>query len=102
MMGGDQETNKRNKESSIRYFDIAYKIFEKEFKTLKMASNISNRDTNFVTFDFFTISGFYTVQESKAKLEAGESVWSQLFEATKKMPKELKEKMSTNDCKGKW
>jgi hypothetical protein len=101
MMGGDVETNRRNKESSIRYFDIAYKIFEKEFKTLKMANSISNRDTNFVSFDFFTDKGFYTVQESKAKLEAGESVWSKLFEVTKKMPTELEKTMNTNEWKGK-
>jgi hypothetical protein len=100
MMGGDMETNRRIKESSIRYFDIAYKMFEKEFKTLKMTGAISNRDTTFVTFDFFTDKGFYTVQESKAKLEAGESIWSDLFEATKKMPSELEKTMSTNKWKG--
>jgi hypothetical protein len=96
MMGGDVETNRRNKASSI-----AYKIFEKEFKTLKLATTISNRDTNAVTFDFFTDKGFYTVQASKAKLEAGESIWSNLFETTKKMPSELKETMRTNEWKGK-
>jgi hypothetical protein len=100
MLGGDVETNRRNIESSRKYFDKAYSIFEKEYPKFKMASNISNRDTSSVTFDFFTDKGFYTIQESKSKLESGESVWSELFVETRKIRFELEKTMKTNEWKG--
>ena len=83
MVGGDEETNRRIKEPSIRYWAVASKMFEKELKNLKKAKGISNRDTTYVTFDFITTNGFYTVQEKKSELESGKSIWSNLFRESK-------------------
>jgi hypothetical protein len=83
MVGGDVETNRRIKEPSKRYWAVASKMFEKEFKNLKKAKGISNRDTTYVTFDFITTNGFYTVQEKKSDLESGQSIWSKVFEESK-------------------
>jgi hypothetical protein len=89
MVGGDEETNRRIKEPSIRYWAVASKIFEQEFNSLKKAKGISNRDVDYVTFDFITTNGFYTVQEKKSKLESGQSVWSNLFEESKFLNTEM-------------
>jgi hypothetical protein len=83
MVGGDEETNRRIKEPSIRYWAVASKMFEQEWKNLKKANGISNRDTTYVTFDFITSNGFYTVQEKKSELESGKSIWSNLFNESK-------------------
>jgi hypothetical protein len=83
MVGGDVETNERIKEPSKRYWAVASKMFEQEFKNLKKAEGISNRDTNYVTFDFITTKGFYTVQVEKSKLENNQSIWSNLFKESK-------------------
>jgi hypothetical protein len=83
MVGGDEETNRRIKEPSKRFWAVASKMFEQEFKNLKKATGISNRDTTYVTFDFFTAKGFYTVQEKKSELESGKSIWSNLFKESK-------------------
>jgi hypothetical protein len=89
MVGGDEETNERIKEPSIRYWAVASKMFEQEFSTLKKAKGISNRDVDYVTFDFITTNGFYTVQEKKSKLESGQSVWSNLFKESKFLNTEM-------------
>jgi hypothetical protein len=89
MVGGDVETNERIKEPSIRYWAVASKMFEQEFNTLKKATGISNRDVDYVTFDFITTNGFYTVQEKKSKLESGQSVWSNLFKESKFLNTEM-------------
>jgi hypothetical protein len=89
MVGGDEETNRRFKEPSIRYWAVASKMFEKEFKNLKKADGISNRDTTYVTFDFITTNGFYTVQEKKSELESGKSIWSNLFKESKFLNTEM-------------
>jgi hypothetical protein len=83
MVGGDVETNQRIKEPSKRYWAVASKLFAQQFNTLTKTKGISNRDTNYVTFDFITTNGFYTVQEEKSKLESNQSVWSSLFTETK-------------------
>ena len=83
MVGGDEETNRRIKEPSIRYWAVASKMFEQEYKNLKKAESISNRDSTYVTFDFITTNGFYTVQEKKSDLESGKSIWSNLFKESK-------------------
>ncbi|WP_395052986.1 hypothetical protein [Flavobacterium sp.] len=89
MVGADEETNRRIKEPSIRYWAVASKMFEKEFKNLKKADGISNRDTTYVTFDFITTNGFYTVQEKKSELENGKSIWSNLFKESKFLNTEM-------------
>jgi hypothetical protein len=89
MVGGDEETNRRFKEPSIRYWAVASKMFEQEFASLKKAEGISNRDTNYVTFDFITSNGFYTVQEKKSELESGKSIWSNLFKESKFLNTEM-------------
>jgi hypothetical protein len=89
MVGGDEETNRRIKEPCKRYWAVASKIFEKEFKNLKKADGISNRDTTYVTFDFITTSGFYTVQVQKSELESGQSIWSNLFKESKFLNTEM-------------
>jgi hypothetical protein len=89
MVGGDVETNRRFKEPSIRYWAIASKMFEQEFKNLKKAQRISNRDTTYVTFDFITTNGFYTIQELKSELESGKSIWSNLFKESKFLNTEM-------------
>ena len=89
MVGADVETNRRIKEPSIRYWAVASKIFEKEFKNLKKADGISNRDTTYVTFDFITTNGFYTIQEKKSELESGKSIWSNLFKESKFLNTEM-------------
>jgi hypothetical protein len=89
MVGGDEETNRRIKEPSIRYWAVASKMFEQEFNALKKAKGISNRDVDYVTFDFITTNGFYTVQEKKSKLESGQSVWSNLFKESKFLNTEM-------------
>ncbi len=89
MVGGDEETNRRFKEPSIRYWTVASKMFEQEFKNLKKAEGISNRDTTYVTFDFITTNGFYTVQELKSELESGKSIWSNLFKESKFLNNEM-------------
>ena len=89
MVGGDEETNRRIKEPSKRYWAVASKMFEQEFKNLKQAKSISNRDTNYVTFDFITNNGFYTVQELKSELESGQSIWSNLFKESKFLNTEM-------------
>ena len=89
MVGGDEETNRRIKEPSIRYWAVASKMFEKEFKNLKKAKSITNRDTTYVTFDFITTNGFYTVQELKSELESGKSKWSNLFKESKFLNTEM-------------
>jgi hypothetical protein len=89
MVGGDVETNERIKEPSIRYWAVASKMFEQEFNTLKKAKGISNRDVDYVTFDFITTNGFYTVQEKKSELESGQSVWSNLFKESKFLNTEM-------------
>jgi hypothetical protein len=83
MVGGDEETNRRIKEPSKRYWAVASKIFEQEFNSLKKVEGISNRDVDYVTFDFITTDGFYTVQVKKSELESGQSIWSNLFEESK-------------------
>ncbi len=100
MTGGDVETNRRIKKSAVKYFDIASKVFEKELTKLKLVDTISNRDTNYVTIDFLTNKGFYTVQELKTKLEQKKSVWSNLFEASKKLSIEIEKTVNTNEWKG--
>jgi hypothetical protein len=89
MVGGDEETNRRIKEPSKRYWVVASKMFEQEFNNLKKVDGISNRDTNYVTFDFITTNGFYTVQEEKSKLESGESIWSNVFKESKFLNTEM-------------
>ncbi len=89
MVGGDEETNRRFKKPSIRYWAVASKMFEQEFKNLKKANVISNRDTTYVTFDFITTNGFYTVQEKKSELENGKSIWSNLFKESKFLNTEM-------------
>ncbi len=89
MVGGDEETNRRFKEPSIRYWAVASKMFEQEFKNLQKAKSISNRDTTYVTFDFITTNGFYTVQEKKSKLESDKSIWSNLFKESKFLNTEM-------------
>jgi hypothetical protein len=89
MVGGDEETNRRFKEPSIRYWSVASKIFEQEFKNLKKADGISNRDTTYVTFDFITTNGLYIVQEKKSELESGKSIWSNLFKESKFLNSEM-------------
>jgi hypothetical protein len=83
MVGGDEETNRRIKEPSKRYWAVASKMFEQEFNNLKKVDGISNRDADYVTFDFITTNGFYTVQEEKSKLEKNQSIWSNLFKESK-------------------
>lgn len=90
MVGGDEESNRRFKEPSIRYWIVASKMFEQEFKNMKKAEGISNRDVDSVTFDFLTTSGFYTVQLQKADLESGKSVWSNMFKESKFLNAEMK------------
>jgi hypothetical protein len=99
MAGGDVETNERIKKSTVKYFDIASKMFEKEFITLKLSNSISNRDTNYVTIDFLTNKGFYTVQELKSKLEQNQSVWSNVFEESKKLSNEIEKTVNSNEWK---
>jgi hypothetical protein len=89
MVGGDEETNRRIKEPSKRYWAVASKMFEQEFSSLKKAEGISNRDTNYVTFDFITTKGFYTVQVEKTKLESDQSIWSNLFKESKFLNTEM-------------
>jgi hypothetical protein len=89
MIGGDVETNERIKEPSKRYWAVASKVFEQEFNNLKKADGISDRSVNYVTFDFITTSGFYTVQVKKSELESGQSVWSNLFEESKFLNTEM-------------
>jgi hypothetical protein len=89
MVGGDEETNRRIKEPSKRYWAVASKMFEQEFKNLQKATTISNRDTTYVTFDFITTNGFYTVQEKKSELESGKSIWSKVFEESKFLNTEM-------------
>lgn len=89
MVGGDEETNRRIIEPSKRYWAVASKMFEQEFKNLKKAEEISNRDTTYVTFDFITTNGFYTVQEKKSELESGKSIWSNLFKESKFLNTEM-------------
>jgi hypothetical protein len=83
MIGGDEETNRRFKEPSIRYWAVASKMFEQEFKNLKKAEGISDRSVDYVTFDFITTNGFYTVQVKKSELESGKSIWSNVFKESK-------------------
>ena len=64
-------------------------MFEQEFATLKKAEGISNRDTAYVTFDFITTNGFYTIQELKSELENGKSIWSNLFKESKFLNTEM-------------
>ncbi len=89
MVGGDVESNNRFKEPSERYFAVAKKIFEQEFKNLTKAESISNRDTNYVTFDFITNKGLFTIQELKSVLETNQSVWSTLFTESKFLNTEM-------------
>lgn len=89
MIGGDEETNRRFKKPSIRYWAVASKMFEQEFKNLTKAQGISNRDIDYVTFDFIAKNGFYTVQVKKSVLESGQSVWSNLFKESKFLNTEM-------------
>jgi hypothetical protein len=89
MVGGTEEDNKIFKEPSIRYWAVASKMFEQEFKNLKKADSISDRTVDYVTFDFITTSGFYTVQVPKSELESGRSIWSKMFEESKFLNTEL-------------
>jgi endonuclease V-like protein UPF0215 family len=83
MIGGDVETNERIKQPSKRYWAVASKVFEQQFNNLKKTKGISVRTVDYVTFDFITTNGFYTVQVKKTELEAGKSVWSKVFEESK-------------------
>jgi hypothetical protein len=83
MVGGDEETNRRFVEPSKRYWAIASIVFEQEFSSMKKAEGISDRTEDYVTFDFITTGGFYTVQIKKSDLESGKSVWSKVFEESK-------------------
>jgi endonuclease V-like protein UPF0215 family len=83
MVGGDEETNRRFVEPSKRYWAVASKMFEQEFANLTKAEGISDRTVDYVTFDFITTDGFYTVQVKKSELESGKSVWSKVFEESK-------------------
>ena len=89
MVGGTEQDNKIFKEPSIRYWAVASKMFEQEFKNMKKAEGISNRDVDSVTFDFITTNGFYTVQVQKADLESGKSVWSNMFKESKFLNTEM-------------
>ncbi len=100
MLGGDVETNRRMKKSAVRYFDIANKMFEKEVKKLPKMEVITNRDANYVTIDFITNKGFFTIQEQKSKLENNQSIWSNLFKESKLLSIEVEKTMNTNKWKG--
>jgi uncharacterized protein with FMN-binding domain len=89
MIGGDEETNRRFVEPSKRYWAVASKVFEQEFTKLKKAKSISDRSVDYVTFDFITTNGFYTVQVKKSELESSQSVWSNLFEESKFLNTEM-------------
>jgi hypothetical protein len=89
MVGGDEETNRRFVEPSKRYWAVASKVFEQEFSSMKKAEGISDRTEDYVTFDFITTSGFYTVQVRKSDLESGKSVWSKVFEESKFLNTEM-------------
>jgi hypothetical protein len=101
MIGGDVETNRRVKDYAIRYFAIATKTFEKEARNLKMINAITDRDTNYVTFDFITNKGIYTIQEKKSDLENDQSTWSGLFTASKQLNSDVMTTLNTNEWKGK-
>ncbi len=90
MVGGTEQDNKVFKEPSIRYWAVASKMFEQEFKNLKKAEGISNRNVDSVTFDFITTNGFYTVQVQRADLESGTSIWSNMFKESKFLNTEMK------------
>jgi hypothetical protein len=100
MIGGDVETNRRVKDYAIRYFAIATKTFEKEARNLKTINAITDRDTNYVTFDFITNKGIYTIQEKKSDLENDQSTWSGLFNASKQLNSDIMTMLNTNEWKG--
>jgi hypothetical protein len=100
MVGGDEETNRRVKEYAIRYFSIATKMFEKEARNLKMINDITDRSTDYVTFDFITNKGLYTIQEKKVALENNRSIWSELFDASKQLNSDVLTTQMTNKWKG--
>jgi hypothetical protein len=100
MVGGDVETNRRVKNYAIRYFAIATKMFEKEVRNLKMINGITDRDTDYVTFDFITNKGIYTIQEKKSDLENNRSTWSALLAASKQLNSDVIMTQKTNKWKG--
>jgi hypothetical protein len=100
MVGGDEETNRRVKNYAIRYFAIATKLFEKEVRNLKPINDITDRSTDYVTFDFITNKGIYTIQEKKVELENNQSIWSDLFTASKQLNSDVLTTQMTNKWKG--
>jgi hypothetical protein len=101
MVGGDVETNNRIKKDAVKYFEMAKALFEKEINTIQKVDFISNRNTDNVTIDFVTNKGLYTVQIEKNKLESNQSIWSNLFNETKKMSILIEKTFNSNEWREK-
>ena len=84
MFGGDIESNRRIAPSSAQFNQFAIQNFDQYFNQLTQIDAIPNRNTDYVSFDFVTNKGIFTVQESLKNLENNTSVWSPLFNAGKK------------------
>ena len=101
MYGGDVETNRRITPASRKFIKIGKQFFDNNFDKLTRISEIPNRDLEFVSFDFITTKGIFTVQESLKKLENNTSILSSLFDEGKKLKRKVLNTINTNEWKGK-
>lgn len=101
MNGGDVETNRRIAPASSKFIKFSEQYFDNNFDKLTKIKEIPNRELDFVSFDFITNKGIFTVQESLKKLENNTSIWSLLFKEGKKLKLEVENTINTNEWKGK-
>jgi hypothetical protein len=101
MNGGDVETNRRISPASKRFIELSEQIFDKNFDKLTKIDAIPNRDLDFVSFDFITNKGIFTVQERLKDLENNQSIWSSYFKEGKNLKSEIVKTINTNEWKGK-
>ncbi len=96
MNGGSVEENKLIEKDAKIFFKLGESIFKTKINVLDKPDLIPNRDSNYVSFDFVTNNGFYTVQERKLNLENNQSFLSQLFENAKKIRRQVENNANRN------
>ena len=89
MTGGDVGTNKKVQKPSSLFFKQSEKIFEEKINSLLKVNEIPNRNVDYVSFDFITNKGVYTIQESKKTLESGNTDLSAIFKGAKSLKLEI-------------
>jgi hypothetical protein len=96
MYGGDVETNRRVAPSANKFLKLCEQFLDSNINAFTKIEEIPNRDINFVSFDFISNKGIFTVQEKLATLENNTSMFSNLFTQGKKLKSETEKIFNRN------